>query len=112
LLCAAGLGMFRGLQDLRAVPVQGHRRGAERAADLADGGGALDAVVAVLIVAGEAAELVAGELGGLSVMICGLLPGGGAGERPEVQQRAGCLGAVQVAVADDRALVGAFGPAV
>jgi hypothetical protein len=52
-------------------------------------------VVAVLVVAGEAAELVAGELGGLAVMICGLLFGGGAGERPEVQQRAGCLGAVQ-----------------
>jgi CHASE2 domain-containing sensor protein len=45
LLFAAGLGVSGGLQDLRAVPVQRHRRG-ERAADLAHGGGALHAVVA------------------------------------------------------------------
>jgi hypothetical protein len=57
LLGAAGLGVLQGLQDLRAVPVQGHRRGAERAADLARGGGAGDAVVAVGVVSGEAAEL-------------------------------------------------------
>ncbi len=91
LLGAAGLGMFGGLQDLRAVPVQRHRRGAERAADLAHGGGALDAVVAVLVVGGEAAELVAGQFGGLAVVVRGLFPGGGAGERPEFQQRARCL---------------------
>jgi len=34
----------------------------------------------------------------------------GAGERPEFQQQARCLGAVQVAVADDRAVVGALRP--
>src|SRR5262249_15616719 len=78
LLGAAGLGVFRGLQDLRAVPVLGHRCGPERAADLAHGGGAGDPVVAVLVVAGEAAELVAGELGGLAVVACGLFWGGDA----------------------------------
>ena len=92
--------------------VQRHRRGAERAADLTQGGGALHAVVAVLVVAGEAAELVPGQLGGLAFPVRGLFPGGGAGGRPGLQQRARCLGAVQVAVGDDRAVVGAFGPAV
>src|SRR5947207_166091 len=75
LLGAAGRGMLRGLQDLRPVPVQEHRRGAERAADLAHGGGALDPVVAVGIVGGEAAELVAGQLAGLAVVVGGLLCG-------------------------------------
>jgi hypothetical protein len=65
-------------------------------------------VVAVGVVSGEAAELVAGELGGLAVVVRGLLFRRGAGERPEFQQGAGCLGAVQVAVADDRAVVGAW----
>jgi hypothetical protein len=45
LLGAAGLRVLRGLQDLGPVPVQPHRGGAERAADLAHGGGALDPVV-------------------------------------------------------------------
>ena len=64
LLRAAGLGVFRGLQDLGPVPVQEHRRGAQRAADLARGGRALHPVVAVFVVGGEAAELVAGQLAG------------------------------------------------
>ena len=45
-------------------------------------------------------------------MVRGLLCGGGAGQRPEFQQRAGCLGAVQVAVGDDGAVVGALRAAV
>jgi len=57
LLGAAGLRVLRGLQDLGPVPVQPHRGGPQRAADLACGGGALDAVVAVGVVGGEAAEL-------------------------------------------------------
>jgi hypothetical protein len=39
-------------------------------------------VVAVGVVAGEAAELVPGQLGGLAVVAGGLLFGGGAGEWP------------------------------
>ena len=69
-------------------------------------------MVAVLVVAGEAAELVAGELDGRRVVCRGLVFGGGAGERPQFQQGAGCLGAVQASVADDRAVVGAFGATV
>ncbi len=112
LLRAAGLGMFGGLEDLGTVPVQGHGRGAERTADLGHGGGALDAVVTVGVVAGEAAELVAGQFGGLTVMVFGLVFGGGAGERGEFEQGAGGLGAVEVAVGDDGAVVGALGAAV
>jgi hypothetical protein len=73
--------MFGGLQDLGPVPVQEHRRGPERAADLAHGGGTLDPVVAVGVVGGDPAELVAGQLGGLAVVVRGLLFGGGAGQR-------------------------------
>jgi hypothetical protein len=40
-------------------------------------------VVAVGVVAGDPAELVAGELGGLAVVVRSLLFGGGAGQRPE-----------------------------
>ena len=69
-------------------------------------------MVAVGVVGGDAAELVAGQLSGLGVVVRGLVPGGGAGERPEFQQRARCLGAVQVPVAEDRAVVGALGAAV
>ena len=69
-------------------------------------------MVAVGVIGGDAAEFVAGEFGGLAVVVRGLFPGGGAGERPEFQQRARRLGAVQVAVADDGAVVGALGPAV
>jgi hypothetical protein len=45
-------------------------------------------------------------------VVRGLLCGGGAGQRPEFQQRAGCLGAIQVAVGDDGAVVGALRAAV
>ena len=74
--------------------------------------GHCDPVVAVGVVGGEAAELVAGQLGGLAVVVRGLLFGGGAGQRPEFQQRAGRARAVQVAVGDDGAVVGALGAAV
>src|ERR1035441_7965997 len=57
LLGAAGLGVLWRGEDLRAVPVQGHRRRAQRTADLSRGGGALHPVVAVFVVAGETAEL-------------------------------------------------------
>ena len=99
-------------EDLGPGPVQGHRCGPQRAADLAHGGGALDAVVAVGVVGGEAAELVAGEFGGLAFASAACSAGGGAGERPEFQQRAGCARAVEVPVGDDGAVVGAFGAAV
>ncbi len=106
-------GMFWWPEDLRAVTVQRHRWRPERAADLArGGGGALDLVVAVFIVAGEAAELVAGGLGGLRVVCRGLRGSRRAGERPEFQQRARCGRTVQVPVRDDRALVSAPGAAV
>src|SRR5580700_2637900 len=52
LLGAAGLGVLWRGEDLGPVPVQGHRRRAERAADLARGGRAGDPVVAVGVVAG------------------------------------------------------------
>jgi len=65
---------------------------AQRAADLAHDGGALRAVVAVFVVGGEAAELVAGQFGGLAVVVRGLFVSGGAGERPEFQQGARSLG--------------------
>ena len=104
--------MFRRGEDLGAVTVQGHRGGPQRAADLAHGGRALDAVVPVGVVSGEAAELVPGQLGRLAVVVRYLVCRRGAGERPQVQQRAGGLGAVQVAVGDDGAVVGALGAAV
>ena len=99
-------------EDLRPLPVQGHRGRAQGAADLAHGRGAGDAVIAVGVVAGDPAELVAGGLGGLLVVCIGLSRGGVAGERAEFQQRAGGGGAVQVPVADDGAVVGAAGSAV
>jgi hypothetical protein len=68
--------------------------------------------MAVGVVAGDAAELVAGELGGLAVVIGGLLFRRAGSERPEFGQRAGCLGAVQVPVGDDRAVMSALGAAV
>ena len=74
--------------------------------------GHCDAVVAVGVVGGDPAELVAGELGGLAVVVRGLVRGGGAGQRPEFQQGAGRGRAVQVPVGDDGAVVGAFGAAV
>ena len=77
LLCAAGLGMPGRGEDLGPVPAEGHRGGAERAADLAHGGGAGDAVVAVCVVAGDAPELVTGEFGGVRVVrgdVAGVAP--------------------------------------
>jgi hypothetical protein len=67
-------------------PVAGERHGGrvQRAAGLAHGRGAGDPVVAVGVVAGDAAELVAGELGGLLVMRAGLAGGGVAGQWPEL----------------------------
>jgi hypothetical protein len=56
----------------------------QRAADLAHGGGAHHPVVAVGVVAGDPAELVAGEFGGLLVMRADLLGGGVAGQRREL----------------------------
>ena len=61
-------------------------RSGQRILPVAAGHG--DAVVAVGVVGGEAAELVAGEFGGLRVVRGGLLRGGGAGQRPEFQQGA------------------------
>jgi hypothetical protein len=52
----------------------------------------VDPGVAVGVVDGETAELVPGQLAGLAVVIRGVLVGGGAGERPEFLERAGCLG--------------------
>ena len=75
LLGAAGGRVLGRGEDLGPVPVQGHRLRAERAADLARGGGAGDAVVAVGVVGGVPAELVAGELGGLLVVGGDLLAG-------------------------------------
>jgi hypothetical protein len=98
--------------DVPAAAVQPHRWRPERAADLARGGGALGPVAAVFIVAGEAAELVAGGLGGLRVVCRGLRGSRRAGERPEFQQRARRGRAVEVPVGDDRALVSAPGAAV
>ena len=112
LLGAAGRRVLWRGEDLGPVPVQFHGVRAERAADLAGGGRAGDAVVAVGVVGGVPAKLVAGELGGLLV-VRGGLPGGRAGrQRREFQQRPGCLRAVQVSVGDDRAVVGALGAAV
>jgi hypothetical protein len=69
-------------------------------------------VIAVGVVSGEAAELVAGGLGGLAVVRGGLLAGGVAAKGPELQQRPRCARAVEVSVADDGTLVGAPGAAV
>jgi hypothetical protein len=69
-------------------------------------------VVAVVVVGGEAAELVPGQLGGLAVVVRGLLFGGGAGQRSQFGQRAGCARAAEVPVGDDGAFVGALGAAV
>jgi len=65
-----------------------------------------------LVVAGDAAELVAGGLGGAGVVRGGMVRGGVAGERAEFEQRAWRARAVEVPVADDGAFMGAFGPAV
>ena len=67
-------------EDLGPVPVEFHRRGAERAADFPGGGGAGVAAVAVGVVGGVEAEFVAGELSSLLV-VGGGVGGGGAGRQ-------------------------------
>src|SRR5258708_4915774 len=89
-----------------------HRVRGVRAADRPHGGGAHDAVVAVGVVGGDPAERVPGELAGLGVVRGDLLGGGVAGQRLKFQQRLGRGRAVQAAVGDDRAFVGALGSAV
>ena len=76
------------------------------------GGGADYAAVAVLVVAGDRAELVFGELVGLLVVGVGLSGRGAAWERGELEQRGWGGGAVEVAVVAGRAVVGAVGAAV
>ena len=98
LLGAAGWRVLRRGEDLGPVAIQGHGGWAERAADLAQDSGAHHPVVAVAVVAGDPAELVPGQLGGLSVVSGGLLAGGVGGQRPELEQRPGRGGAVQVPV--------------
>ena len=112
LLGAAGRRVPGRGEDLGPVAVQRHRGRAERAADLAHGRGAHHPVVAVVVVGGDLAEFVPGGLGGLLVVGGGLVRGGVAGERAEFQQRAGGGRAVEVAVGDDGAVVGAAGAAV
>ena len=60
LLGAAGWRMLGQGEDLGAAAAAGHRAGPERAADLAGGGGAGDAVVAVGVIGGDLAEFVPG----------------------------------------------------
>ncbi len=74
-------------RSLGPGPVQFHRGGAERAADLARGGGAGDPAVAVGVIGGDRAELVLCQLGCLCVVRGCLLFGGGGARRPEFQQR-------------------------
>ena len=69
-------------------------------------------MVAVGVVGADPAELVLGQLGGPGVVRGGLLAGGAGGQRPELEQRLGRGGAVQAAVGDDGAVVGAAGAAV
>jgi hypothetical protein len=57
-------------------------------------------VVAVGVVGGVPAELVAGELGGLLVVAGDLLGGRAGRQRPEFQQRLWRARAVQVSVGD------------
>ena len=79
-------------EDLRPVAGERHGGRAEGAADLAHGRGAHDPVVAVGVVAGDAAELVAGQLGGLLVMRADLAGGGVAGQRAEFSSVRGVAG--------------------
>ena len=64
------------------------------------------------VVGGATAELVAGQFGCLVVVDGGLLAAGAGWPRAGLQQRFWRGGAVEVAVADDRSLVGAAGSAV
>ncbi len=69
-------------------------------------------MVAVGVVGGVPAELVPGQFGGLLVVEGGC-PGWRAGrQRAEFQNGLGVRGAVEVAVGDDGAVVGAAGAAV
>ena len=79
LLGAAGGRVLGRGEDLGPGAIECHRVRAEGAADLAGGGGAGDAVVAVGVIGGEPAELVPGEFGRLLVVRGGLLRGGVAG---------------------------------
>src|ERR1700694_2562508 len=106
-----GGGLGRG-GHLGAVVGEGHGCVAERAADLALGGGADHAAVAVLVVGGDGRELVAGELAAERVVRLGLFGGRAAVQRPELEQGLGGGGAVEVAVVAGRAVVGAVGAAV
>jgi hypothetical protein len=69
-------------------------------------------VVPVLVVGGEPAELVPGQLCGLGVVRDDVVAAGVAGQRPGFRKGAAGAGAVQVPVGDDRAVVGALGAAV
>ena len=104
--------MLGRLEDRGAVVQQGLRRGAQWAAELALGGGADHAVVAVGVVAGDRGEFVFGELAALLVVCLGLLGGGCAWQRSDVEQGGRGGGAVEVPVGADRAVVGAVGAAV
>ena len=82
------------------------------AAEFALGGGAAHAVVAVVVVAGDRGEFVAGEFGGLLVVDGGLLGARAAWEWSEREQGGGGGGAVEAAVCAGRAVVGAVRAAV
>jgi hypothetical protein len=69
-------------------------------------------VVAVGVVAGDAAEFVPCQLGGPLIVRGGVLDGGIAGQRLKVQQRPGGGRAVEVPVGDDRAVVSSLRSAV
>ena len=99
---AVGGGLGWG-EDLGALVAQVNRVGSEWAAELAHRGRAHHPVVAVGVVGAVPPELVAGELGGLGVVGRGGGVGGAAGQRTELEQRCWGGGAVEVAVADDRA---------
>jgi hypothetical protein len=112
LLGAAGGRVAGRGEDLGAVAGERHRFRAELAADFAHDCGAGDAVVAVGVVGGVPAELVPGEFGALLVVGGGLLGCGAGRERAELQQGRGCARAVEVAVGNDRPLMGAAGATV
>ena len=69
-------------------------------------------MVAVGVVAGDAAEFVLCQFGGLLVVRGGVLDGGIAGQRLKVQQRLGGGRAVEVPVGDDCAVVSSLRSAV
>jgi hypothetical protein len=111
-LGAAGRRMLRRVEDLGPVACQSHRRRPQRAADLAGGGGAGQPAVAVGVLGGVQPELVACQLGCLLVVGGDVGGFGGWRRRGQLQQRLRGGRAVQIAVADDSALVSALGSAV